>query len=279
MPTYPSAEALLADAGLRLDRLGSGIGVLVVEGPDDKRLFGPRCLHSQQVIASGGKPLLLAAHAAARAQGLEGVVFVTDCDHDVLLDRLRPHPTLIVTEYADVEADLAQLDGLRQLVNEFVPAALNSDDDLHRLTAELFTRSVAFAEPLGQLRLLANREGFKINTSAIRHRKYRPRRSNDVDVGAMARVVIQNSDECSISFEECWDRVNTGPKGYALCNGHDLLSAAAYVLHEDFGMETRSGQDLAVILRSGLQPSSAERWSVVRRLRRWEQTTQRRLLT
>ena len=40
MSDYVSAEALVGDALLRIDALGDQTGCLIVEGPDDKRLFG-----------------------------------------------------------------------------------------------------------------------------------------------------------------------------------------------------------------------------------------------
>jgi len=63
MPSYPSAEALISDAALRLDQFGSDYGVLIVEGPDDKRFLCSRTCYRQQVIAAGGRRMLVSIQA------------------------------------------------------------------------------------------------------------------------------------------------------------------------------------------------------------------------
>jgi len=114
MPFYPSAEALLSDAQLRIDQFGGGKGVLVVEGPTDKRLLSRLTVHRQQVLAAGGRRLLLRAHTVASETGVTDIAFVTDCDYEVSLGSLIPgSPSLFITTNADVEADLVSL-GARQ---------------------------------------------------------------------------------------------------------------------------------------------------------------------
>src|SRR5262250_1578843 len=154
MALYPNADTLLADVKLRLDRFGPECGVLVVEGPDDKRLIYSRTMHRQQVMASGGRRILLAAHRIAAAH-LAGVVFLTDCDYEVPLGRLSPSPNLIVTEHADVEADLFYNGGFEELAAQLIPAALDDDDEASRISAALRERAVALADVLGRIRRVA----------------------------------------------------------------------------------------------------------------------------
>src|SRR4051794_32970239 len=108
MPEYPSASALLEDIDLRLKKLPANRGALVVEGFDDKRLFKPLVLSGGQVVVSGGRRLLLAAHAMA-GDDLKRILFLTDCVFEVGLGRLRPATSLVITKNADVEADLLDL--------------------------------------------------------------------------------------------------------------------------------------------------------------------------
>src|SRR5262249_53384905 len=161
-PRYPSAEALLADAELRLDRFGPKHGVLIVEGPNDKRLLCTRAINRQQIMTAGGRRLLLSAHSLAVARKFDGALFLTDCDYEVVLGSLRPAPSLVITKHADVEADLLDAGGLQELVLQLVPAALNDDADLNRITEAVRERSVVLAELLGRIRQVAKSEGFPI---------------------------------------------------------------------------------------------------------------------
>jgi hypothetical protein len=194
VPAYQSAEALLSDVDLRLDRFGSSAGILVVEGPDDKRLFCNHALHRQQVVGAGGRRLLLTAHALTQSHSRDDIVFVTDCDYEVALGRLRPAPNLVITEHADVESDLVALGGVERLTIELVPRALESDDVLHEIVNAVLYRSVALAENVGVLRKLALEHGFEIDTSELRFRKFRDPGSDTVDDAKLVRSVLQGTD-------------------------------------------------------------------------------------
>lgn len=155
MSAHPSPESLLQDAKLRLDTFGDNVGVLFVEGADDKRLICPRTMHRQQVVVANGRGKLLTTHALAKAAGVDGCVFLIDCDYEVSRGNLSPGESLILTEHVDIEADLFSRSGFERLVLELVPRALHDDEELVRISSVVRDRAIAFADPLGKIRRVA----------------------------------------------------------------------------------------------------------------------------
>jgi hypothetical protein len=270
MPAYPSAESLIADAELRLDRFGKDHGVLIVEGPDDKRLFAPLVRNRQQVVAAGGKGLLLAAQSLALEQENDRVLFLADCDYDVALENLAPANNLIITTYADVEADLLDLGAVRHLVEDLVPATLDSDEYLEEVVDAVFTRSVALSDVLGRARRVARAEGFQVETKSVRHHKYRRRYSDEVDEPKLIRTLYQSSPDCPLPYDELESLVGKISRGYANCNGHDLIAAIGHVLRDDFGVRNQTAESLEKLVRYQVPPNMIASWKVIQRIRRWE---------
>jgi hypothetical protein len=269
VPAYPSAEALLSDALLRRDRFGTTFGVLVVEGPDDKRLFGERTLRRQQVIAAGGRRLLLASHSAALAKKYAWVIFVADCDYDIAMKTLRPAHGLIITEHADLESDLLSNGGWERLVAQLVPAALDDDERLDEIITAVMARTVALADALGRYRRVARELGIVANTD-IRHTRYRRSGTDHVDEERLVRSLWQSSEECPLDLGDFAQRIGSIPPDYNNCNGHDLVKALHHVLREDYGVRGLTAENLEHLLRHGVSKETFDSWSVTERIRRWE---------
>lgn len=270
MSLYPSAEALIADAILRLDQFGSNYGILIVEGPDDKRFMCARTRYRQQVIAAGGRRMLLSAHAASVARGLNGIVFLTDCDYEVTLGNLSPSRGLIITRHADIEADLLDAGGFERLIIQVVAAALDNEEELARITAAARQRSVALADVLGRIRQVAKSEGFRVSTD-IRHHKYRLSGSADVDEKRLIRAVYQASSEPTLQFDVFAEYVTCIEQSYDNCNGHDLVAALHHVLRDDFGVRNQSPDQLETLLRASVPEKDFFELDFVARLMRWEE--------
>ena len=272
MPAYPSAEALLSDALLRRDRSALRFAYLSWKGQITKRLFAERTVRRQQVIAAGGRRLLLASRTVALAKKHEWLIYVTDCDYDVTMNLLRPGPGLIITEHADVEADLLAGGGWERLVAQLVPAALDDDDKLDEIMAAVMARTVALADVLGRYRRVAREVGFTAETD-IRHTRYRRSGANQVDEERLLRSLWQSSEECTLDLNEFSDRIGAIQPDYNNCNGHDLVKALQHVLREDYGIRGVTPENLEDFLRYGVSKEAFEAWSVTERIRRWEQET------
>jgi len=278
MPLYPSAEALISDAALRLDQFGSDYGVLIVEGPDDKRFLCSRTCYRQQVIAAGGRRMLLAAHAVPVIRELNGIVFLTDCDYEVTLGNLSPSEGLIITRHADIEADLLDAGGFKRLILQVVATALDNEEELTRITAAARQRSIALADVLGRTRQVAKSEGFKIDTGSIRHHKYRLPGSADVDEKKLIRAVYQASREPTLPFDIFAERVISIGPSYDNCNGHDLIAALNHVLRDDFGVRGQSPDQLETLLRATIPETAFLALDFVARLQQWEERNVRRII-
>jgi len=278
MPAYPGAGALLSDALLRRDRFGPNFGILVVEGSDDKRVFADRTHRRQQVIVADGKWLLLAAHAAALADDLSDfIVFLADCDYDVTMALLKPGPGLIITEHADLEADLLACGGWERIVGQLVPSTLDDDDRFNEAVASVMTRTVGLADILGRYRRVAREFRFEADTD-IRHVRYRRSNSDEIDNARLLRSLWQSSRECALSLLEFEERISAISSDYDNCNGHDLVKAFLHVLREDFGVRDITADNLEVLLRHGVSRDNFEEWSVTRRIRNWELATKASIL-
>ncbi|WP_157930975.1 toprim domain-containing protein [Mycobacteroides abscessus] len=277
MPTYPSSEALLQDAELRIDRYGADHGIIVVEGPDDKRLLCTKTVHQGQIITTGGKVFLLEAHRVAAERKIDSVVFLTDCDYEVGHGELSAQLNLIISKNADIESDLLENGGFKRLVVELVAAALDSEEAAESIAREVEDRSVAIAEVIGRLRIVARTHGFEIDTD-IKYRKYRQRHTATVDEEKLIRTVIQGSPDCAMKSEEVKEIVSKLPRHYHNCNGHDLVAATNHVLRDDYGVRNETPESLERLLRTSTPKSVFEELDVARYLRRWEQQHKRKIL-
>jgi hypothetical protein len=278
MSGYLSGAEVLADARLRLSGLPPDQGLLILEGRDDVRLFLSRSVGSQSLLACGKKRTLLHAHELLRPGENARIVFVTDCDYDVAVGRLTPQQNLIVTQLVDVEADLIDLGTLQAVVVELVPRAITSADQLNEITAAVVTRAGAVAETIGRFRLVCAEQNLGLAFDHIKLRRYRRVGSSQVDVAKLAHSVVATNEDCPLTRDELMGEARRVPGGAKLRHGKDWLRATAVVLHQDFGVPIARLAELESMLRLALSDVGFAGWEVVKRVRRWEETTGRRVL-
>jgi hypothetical protein len=275
---HPSPEALLQDAELRLDSFGSDHGVLFVEGSDDKRFIYSRARNRQQIVVANGRGRLLTTYALARTRGIEGLVFLIDCDYEVARGNISPAEDLIISQHADIESDLFDLSGFERIALQFVPRTLNNDEELERVINHLMQRAVVFADALGKIRRVAIDLACKVDTKTVRHNRYRQGSGAQIDVPRLVRTLVQNSPDCTISVQEFQSRVDAIPSHYDNCNGHDLAAAVNHILREDFGVRDQTPDSIETTLRMSTPDAEFEKLKVTEYLRRWESRTSRRVL-
>jgi hypothetical protein len=231
----------------------------------------------QQVIASGGRRLLLASHGAAMDKEYDWIVFVTDCDYDVAMKLLRPAPGLIITEHVDLESDLLANGGWERLIVQLVPAALDDDGRLDEIVTAAMARTVALADVLGRYRKVSRELGIVANTD-IRHTRYRREGTAEIDAERLVRTLWQGSEDCTLDLREFSERIDSIQSDYDNCNGHDLAKAFHHVLREDFGVRGVTAENLEDFLRQSVSKESFDSWSVVERIRRREREVQVQIL-
>lgn len=276
MPEYISAQALLSDVRLRLDGLTPDSAVLVVEGWDDKRLFLKRVRYSQQVVVAGGRRLVLSAHSQATPRDRSRVLFMTDCDYEVTLDRMHAAAGLVLTTNVDVESDLVELGALRHVVAELVPEALRTDA-VGDVADVIVARAAPIAEFIGRARYVALRDGIGLDTSSLNLSKFRVPGEATVREAKLVQRFASLSPALG-TVSSLAEKVCSAPTGYVMCNGHDLVRAVTEVLRTDFKVQHCREKEVARLVRAGLDENSFMRWNVVSRILRWQEETGEGLL-
>lgn len=262
---------------MRSEGLPAELGILVVEGESDRRLFRGLCQEPKQIVVSTNKQLSLEAHERMSSKDRGRIVFLVDCDHDVSRGRLRGGADLIITKHSDLEADLIDLGVLESVVAEVVKGV--DEDNVGHVAAQVKARAVAFATPIGRIRQAARNH--QINMKAMQ--------SYEIDFGsfegesgiAIQRVLVEVSRRAALTAHQgkrVAAEVESIQGGFVVCNGHDLVAAVEHVLRTEHGVSRAQVRSVDSMMRMGLRPRLAEPWIVVKRLRRWEAAHERRIL-
>jgi hypothetical protein len=145
--------------------------------------------------------------------------------------------------------------------------------------AEIVERSlneaIAFARPLGRIRMASKPLGVPLELEKIPHSKYWPRGGSGVDVSKMLRTTLQKlRAEHSISLADWSGRVDQTPQDDGMCHGKDLVRAFWYSLSKRYNLAVDVEVDtIARLMRANLWPDRLEQLDVVKRIRKWEQST------
>lgn len=276
MTAYPNAAALIADARLRLDKLGKYHGVVIAEGSDDRKLLG-RVIPRYQILPAGGRRRLLEAYEAVGAAEAERILFVADCDYDVPAGTLRGHPNLVLTDNPDVEADLVGLGVVRELVSQLVPAASVGDDELERLTTAVQEQAVELAQAIGRLRHAARVNAIDLKFDGLELIHFRQQATKVVVSEELIRVVRQRSGAFQYTEQDLSHLRELAPTGLKVCNGHDLLQAVAVVLRQDHNVGQDKLKHIEDMTRLACSEPLLADWPVLTRIGAWERQTGRQV--
>ncbi|WP_405990801.1 hypothetical protein [Streptomyces sp. NBC_00986] len=265
------------DAELRADGLGSSRAILVVEGPDDKRVFARHVLDPAQILPAGGRKLLLSAHEKANVHQRAKIVFVTDCDYEVRRGALHGSPDLIITTLTDMESDLIALGLVEPLVLELVPQALESQAVCHSICVSVLAKAKKISIPLGRLRMAAQPLGIPLDLDDVKISRYWNSKTASMN---FARLVDAMHSKVSdvVSFNDWRALVAESPDDMGMCHGKDLLRSVAYVLKSEYRVADMTSDLLARLMRAHLTGDYLEKWDVIRRIKTWQQASQRYVL-
>lgn len=281
MAEYVNAQALLADVRLRLDGLGQASAALVVEGPDDKRIFYHRLAAVADVVPSGGKRLLRAGLAAMQ-RGDEGrILFLTDCDYDVLKDSLHGGPNIVITKACDVEADLIELGVLEKVVVEVVADAILTKKSAAMVASNVRSRAEEIAAVIGRIRIVAQPLGVDLDFDNWDLAKFWDASTSRPLVPKIYQTVLARLKRAGVSITPAeWKALMDGaPNESWVCNGKDLVAAVQMVLRKHYKMDHRISKDTIVgMMRLSVDDAQFESWSVVARIHQWEKRSGRVLL-
>jgi hypothetical protein len=281
MAEYPTADALLADVRLRLDGLGGKAAALIVEGNDDKRIFYRRVCIEAEIVPSGGKKLLRSALQSMLPVDKGRILFLTDCDYDVLNGTLRGGPDVVITDGCDVEADLVRLNLLEKIVVEHVPRVIHSMDSAAKVATDVKNDAETMALALGKVRIAAQPLGVDLGFENFNITRYwdESARKPLLDKINQEFFVRLGAGGVSIAKDEWLYRISATPDDKIICHGKDLVSAAHMILCQRYRMDHKvTAEMLMSIMRTAIEKSHFEEWTVVRRIRKWEDQNSRSLL-
>ncbi len=266
------------DAELRADGLGPAKGVLVVEGPDDKRVFARHVLDPAQILPAGGRKLLVSAHEKANNSQRAKIVFLTDCDYEIRYGSLRGAPDLIITTFTDMESDLLSLGLIESLVLEYVPRALESRETCQSITTRLRARAQQIALPLGRLRMIAKPLGIPLNLDDVKIARYWDPKSGSMNYERLVNAMHTKVSDV-ISFSEWGQLSSNAPQDIGMCHGKDLVKALSFLLKTEYRVEGITTDSVARVLRTSLSQQHLTSWDVVRRIKIWQTINRRFVLT
>lgn len=277
MPEYISADALLADARLRTEAFHDELAVLVVEGHDDKRLFYGRVEKPAQIIAAGGRTLLLSAYTNSSAYDLDRMIFFTDCDYAVRRGQLRGGPSLVITSGTTVESDILGLGVLAPVLTEVAPNAVNQSD-ISRTCERIMTEAISIALPIGRLRMATQSYGLELPYGELDLSKYWSRKSQSFNDTKLTKVISDKLKAAGLGHDLA-RRLAETPDDPGMCNGKDLVRAIKFILHSTYNV----GNDitdavLSKMFRLSVRDEAFEAWRAVVRIRKWEERTGKRVL-
>jgi len=265
-----SSESLVADARLRLDALPRGVGLLVVEGSEDRRIFS-HILPLELIVAAGHKPLLLDAHALLDASEHSKVAFVVDCDYDVPAGRLHGSSNLIITEYPGVETDMVSLGAFLPVTRELLPAFGSSDRALSQVARRIMSKAISLAEQVGRIRHAAATLGEPLRFDRLQMERFW-KRHRQPDPEEMVRLLVDQSEGLRATRDEILQAAREAPTGLIVCAGHDLVRALQAVLHQDYAVSIQRTRMLPEMLRLA-SADLISQWKVIERLRRWQEAS------
>jgi hypothetical protein len=210
------------------------------------------------------------------------ILFLTDCDYDVLGGTLHGGPDIVITNSCDLESDLINLGILEKIVVEVIPNVVRSKGSATRVAEDICQCAQAIALPMGRLRIAAQPLGVDLALESLDLVKYWDRNSRKFDTDKLNRTVRDKlrRAEVPLSAHE-WQRlIETTPYDPVVCNGKDLFAAAQMIMRTQYRMSSKYSVEVVVSMaRLSLDEERFELWPVVRRMRQWEKRNRVQLLS
>jgi hypothetical protein len=99
-----------------------------------------------------------------------------------------------------------------------------------------------------------------------------------VDEDRLLSEVLRGSGAVRLSQNQIRHAVVSLDKGPISCRGHDVVMALGDVLHRDYNVTQAKCKALPELLRMAVDKGQLDDWSVVERLRAWEDAHRRVIL-
>jgi len=273
----------------------AGTPVIVVEGPDDCRTLAGLVDSSVKLYSAGGKSAVIGARRAQLVSHLE-YLFIVDCDGEDNSELLG-HDDVIVTERRDLESDLMfGLEGLRAAVFSLL-GNVQQPSQIWGTYSALLDLAEVYSSKFTLAKNAAREQGIRVRTIDPQTNLRRKLRLDDLP-GLISRIGqgVRPRDKdivIAISRTLGWSRreqrlVLLRLAEYSAelctrhsltkchqclqsshCNGHDMQTVMAIRLSDIIGRAV-TAQELAEMVRQGVDKRRLLSWDVAQRIRLFE---------
>jgi hypothetical protein len=255
-----------------------GSSVLIVEGPNDKKLFSkfitePTCF----VLIALGKSAASTAANPLRQSNTKGYLIIVDADFDHLRQNANlPHNDLIETEFHDLDTVVFESAALEKLLSRMADEVkLRS---VAPTAADVRKRVYQAALGLGCLRYLSEEHAWGLSFEDLDGFSFIDRRTLSSNDNKMVDIVITKSRE----IDRCRPQIvnliaQTVARGHdprQVCNGHDVADVLAIALQVLLGNLEPSESRRFVVeseLRSAFDAAAFRASGLFRAIREWEE--------
>jgi Protein of unknown function (DUF4435) len=267
-----TASTALAAIELRRD-YAPDAPALVIEGPDDMRLFNKLTLEECVVVPAGNRDGVIEAVRQANERGMQVVLGVVDRDYSDFRDEQLPE-NLVMTDQNDIEVMLILSGALAGVVLESVGQWI-AVVEIEGCRTELASHVIVGVSLLGQLRALKHEAVPRLNFAGLRLRNHLLADGVSLDSKALAEELQRRSDGVPASEE--LERLRREMESRdipveMLACGHDAVQYLCITIQAGLlGKPLRllSERDCASLLRSSYQPSEFAAGGLSRRIVDW----------
>lgn len=225
---------------VRLKRTQHPGSFLLLEGPDDSRLFRRfiNAAHCKLVVAFNKQNVISAIELLDRS-GFSGALGLVDSDFDVLNGTRLASPNTISGDCHDIEMMIARSPALEILLHELgSPEKIGNFERCFGGNVREWLISASL--PLAYLRWHSQQSSIGLSFEDLRFTRFTNLRTLSIDRQALVREVRNHSQSWATSEEELLEAMS--PPGrrddpWHLCCGHDMIEFLTLALRRAIGSQ------------------------------------------
>ncbi|NKR68695.1 hypothetical protein GS536_11500 [Rhodococcus hoagii] len=207
---------------------------LVVEGSDDQYTVKRHVDDDAVTVLCGlgGKPDLLSASAKVDQHGTPQVYFLIDSDYDKFIPPEAEYgKTVIASDGHDLVMDLVLIDRsiIHRVIDSHTRGHSRGGESID--AADVLTKAIDLALPVGVLRMLSVENGWGLN---LRDYPFGRLKSTPPDLAEIVEIAVERSapvaDEASILPALTYAMTSYRTHATAIVGDHDCFSAIARVM-------------------------------------------------
>ncbi|HNR68198.1 MAG TPA: DUF4435 domain-containing protein [bacterium] len=249
---------------------------LIVEGPDDARMFKNFVIEENcKIEIAFGKNNATEALKLLAATDFDQVLAIVDRDYDTVLGNLQQTEHLFLTDTHDLETLIVKSHAFNKLVAEYMDEERLREFEKrrHKELRQILLDSAYF---IGLVRCVSIKHRLNISFKDIELNRVLDRETLQIDKTAFLRQVVKNSNVVEVKFEDLQEKIEhlhqEKHDPWIIARGHDLVE----VLHNALQLVGyRRSQRLSIsMLESSLRLSYSfdafKQTVLYRNIKEWE---------